>query len=456
MIQETMAGHLERFIWFCQTEYVAEHPDSLKKLRDEIGLTTIMPESHICHTSGFRAAEEIARRGPFEDWRQRTDQYPRAREGIYPPVAGTIGGFDDTALLRVIEACRRAGIEIWGHIGLWSYGGEVYPEYAMRDIEGRLLDLRYKQWGIGLCPGRKDINEWIRDCLVDLIRRYDLDGFDVDHARYPAPANLHSLLACGCSFCQEEAGHLGFDFERMKEGVLRLRAGLSALTREQVLRLGRARPGFWEFLACLGEDGAVLEWLRFRALVMAERMREFRAAVRGAGGADKVFGSDVFPPSIALLGGHIYGAWERGADYLTGGSSHGGVVGWATTVTNLASEWAPALCRAVADLQEGEALQLVYRMFGYDDLDLPLEVAGLRDGPLPLALMFAREVSRLKAQIRGRVPLYVPVSVGAEPELVRRLLETVTDNHCEGALFSGLDPENDETLALIRTVFSQA
>ena len=451
-----MAAHSRRFIWFCETEYVAAHPDALKKLRDEIGLTTIMPESHICHTSGFRASEEIVQRGPFEDWRQRTAQFPRAREGIYPPVAGTIGGFDDTPLLRVIEACRQAGIEIWGHIGLWSYGGEVFPEYAMRDIEGRLLDLRYKQWGIGLCPSRKDVNEWTRDCLVDLIRRYDLDGFDVDHARYPAPANLHSLLACGCGFCQQEAGRLGFDFGHMKEGLLQLQEELSTLTREQLDRIGRARPGFWEFLAYFGESGVVLEWLRFRALVMAERMREFRRAVQDAGGQDKVFGSDVFPPSIALLGGHIYEAWGRGADYLTGGSSHGGVVGWATTVTNLASEWAPALCRTVEGVQEKEALQLVYRMFGYDDLDLPLAVADLREGHLPVAQMFDREVARLKAQIRGQVPLYPPISIGNEPELARQLLESVVENQCEGALFGGLDPENDAMLALIREVFSQA
>ena len=34
-----MAPNSKRFIWFCETEYVAAHPDALKKLRDEIGLT---------------------------------------------------------------------------------------------------------------------------------------------------------------------------------------------------------------------------------------------------------------------------------------------------------------------------------------------------------------------------------------------------------------------------------
>ena len=131
-------------------------------------------------------------------------------------------------------------------------------------------------------------------------------------------------------------------------------------------------------------------------------------------------------------------------------------MGWATTVTNLASEWAPALCQTVGGVGEDEALQLVYRMFGYDDLDLPLAVADLQNGKLPLAQMFAREVARLRAQIRDQVPLYPPVSIGSEPVLARQLLETVVENQCEGALFSGLDPDNDAMLALVREVFSQA
>ena len=443
-----------RFIWFCSTEYVAEHPDSLKKLRDEIGLTTIMPESAICHTSGFRATAEIARRGPFEDWRAREELWAKAKNGIYPPVAGTVGGFDDAPLLQVIEAARQADIEIWGHMGLWSYGGDVYPEYAMVDMEGKPLDMRYRQWGIGLCPSRRRVNEWTRDCLVDVVGRYDIDGFCVDHARYPAPANVHSLFACGCEACQEEATRLGWDLARIKEGLLQLRAGLHNLTRERVLRLARTNMGFWDFLACLGEDGAVLDWLRFRAVLLAERMREFREAVQGAAGPEKVFGSDVFPPSIALLGGHIYGAWERGADYLTGGSSFGGVVGWATTVTNLATEWAPALCRIVLGLEEKDALQLIYRLFGYDDFDLPRSVEDIRKGPLPLGEMYAREVDKLKALTSGTIPLYPPISAHAAPERVRQFCTAVVESGCHGAMFV-LDLKKDENFKIIREVFKQ-
>ena len=84
-------------------------------------------------------------------------------------------------------------------------------------------------------------------------------------------------------------------------------------------------------------------------------MREFRDAVQRAAGPEKVFGSDVFPPSIALLGGHLYAEWEAATDYLTGGSSFGGVVGWATTVTNVATEWGTGVMSNCARLERGSS-----------------------------------------------------------------------------------------------------
>ena len=442
----------KRLIWFCSTEHVAEQPDVLKKLRDAIGLTTIMPESHICHTSGFRASEEIEARGPFEDWRSRTELWPKAEQGIYPPVAGTVGGFDDTPLLRVIEMAREAGIEIWGHLGLWCYGGNVFPEYAMEDVEGRPLDMRYLRWGIGLCPSRRSINDWTRDCLVDVVGRYDVDGFCVDHARYPMPANLSSLAGCGCGSCQEAAEELGYDFPRMAEALLALRNRIRNLSRADVVRLADCPLGFWDLVAYLGEDAAILDWFRFRAALLADRMGGFRQAVRAASGDETVFGSDVFAPSIALLGGHDYPAWAKGADYLTGGSSAGGVVGWATAVTSVATEWAPALCRTVSGLQEAEALRLVYRLFGYHDLDLPLTVQEIQDGPLPLETIYAREVAKLRTLSGRSLPLYPPVSAQGGPERVRELCRAVVDNGCDGAML-GLNPDNHEILEVIRENF---
>lgn len=437
-----------RLIWFCQTESVADQPDALRRLRDEIGLTTIMPESPVSHTSGFSASRELAARGPFEDWRQRLDLWPRGREGIFPPVAGIVSGFDDTPLRKLLDICAQLDIEVWGHLGLWSYGGEVFPEHAMCDIQGRPLDRRYARWGIGLCPSREEINGWVRDGLREVVSRYGLRGFCVDHARYPAPANLHSLLGCGCEYCREAAADLGFAIDSIHEGLLRWLQRVTEVDPGRVRELVAGRPGLFEFLTWLGEDEVIIEWLECRAALLAARMHEFREAVRHSAGPQAVFGSDVFAPSIALLGGHQLALWEQSVDFITGGSSYGGVVGWATSVTSLAGEWAPALCRAVPGLQEESVVELVLRLFGYDDLPVSKSVSGMGVDSLPLERIYAREIHRLAAAASGAVPLYPPVSAQGEPSVVRALCRAVAGSGCSGAML-GLDPGRTENLEII-------
>ena len=287
------SDHPRRLIWFCNTESVADHPETLVRLRDEIGLTTIMPESHVCHTSGFAASPEIAARGPFEDWREREDKWPKAAQGIYPPVAGTVSGYDDGPLLSLIDSARQAGIEVWGHFGLWSYGGEVYPEFALTDLQGNSLGREGSQsaWGTGLCPSRRRINEWVVDCLRALVRRYDVDGFCVDHARYPPPANPASLLACGCADCRRESGALGYDFEAMLEGLAELRSGMAAADAVSLLTTAGEAANLWEFLSGFGGGDAARLWFERRAARGGSdggsqhgvRQRSVRAVHRPAG-----------------------------------------------------------------------------------------------------------------------------------------------------------------------------
>ncbi len=440
--------HRRRLIWFCQTEAVAAAPQVLARLRDEIGLTTVMPESPVSHTSGFAASAELAAAGPFEDWRARLDAWPRGREGVYPPVAGIVSGVDDAPLRRVIEASARAGIEVWGHLGLWSYGGDVYPEHALCDLEGRPLDRRYARWGIGLCPSRPVVHDWTRQCLVHAVRDYGVDGLCVDHARYPAPANLHALVACGCDDCRNAAEELGYSFDAMRQGLRGWLERLRGLTPARLRALVQARPAASEWLAWVGDGGVWVEWLECRARLLARQMAAFGAAVRQAAGATCVFGSDVFPPSVALLGGHLYEEWERGVDFLTGGASFGGVVGWATCVPSVVAEWGGALLRAVPGAAEEDVVALLWRLFGYDDLALPRRLPGQPGEELPLEDIYARELARLRASSSGAVPLYPPVTATGGAERTRRLCQAVVDCGGNGALLN-LDLQQTESLAVV-------
>jgi len=212
-----------------------------------------------------------------------------------------LGGVDDGPLRTVLEHCARLGIEVWGHVGLWSYGGDVYPEYAMRTLDGQPLAAGQARWGIGLCPSRPRINEWVRAGLVEVVSKYGLTGLCVDHARYPGPASLSSLSGCGCQFCQDAAAGLGLDFGSIRAGVrgwLEERGQLDA-RRLQALLAGRGCG--WELAELRRGGGVLAAWLDLRAALLAARMQEFRVAVRNIGGAGFVFGSDVFAPSVAWL-----------------------------------------------------------------------------------------------------------------------------------------------------------
>ena len=442
-----MAQHAHRLIWFCSMEDVSATPEWLAMLRDEIGLTTIMPESHVCHTSGFAAPPELARRGPFEDWRQRLDRWPRGAQGVYPPVAGTVSGFDDAPLLRLVEACRGAGIEVWGHMGLWSYGGDVFPEFALVDLWGQPLDPEYKQWGIGLCPSRPEINEWTRDCLAAAAARYDVDGFCVDHARYPAPASLSALFACGCDACRAAAAELGSEAEAARGAAEGVRDRLRQLGPAGLRQLAAGRPGPLDLASLLDPEGSLLAWFRARARLLAHRMAELRQGL-AATRAGLVWGSDVFAPSISLLGGHEYASWGRAVDYLTGGSSYGGVVGWATGAVNAAASWAAALCRLVPGVEEGVALALAYGLFGYADLSLPERLEKVTPGALPLASLYEREIARLGALAGPGMPLYPPLTTSGDADLVRSLCRAAVAGGCHGAML-GVDPTDRDRLALL-------
>lgn len=442
-------SHPRRIVWFCNTHSLARRPDDLARLRDAIGLTTIMPESGICHTSGFSASAALAARSPFADWADRADRYPKAAEGIFPPVAGVIGGFDDADLRCVIEAAQKAGIEVWGHLGLWSYGGEVYPEFALRDVDGRPLDRRYERWGIGLCPSQPEVEAWTADGLVDVAKRYEMGGFCVDHARYPLAANVHALAACGCPHCRAAGTRLGFDAEALLEGVRQTRDILARLTPAAVTRaLDGGRTGL-ALLQDLGVEADIEGWLRMRAAILAERMAGYAARMRAVR-PDWVFGSDVFAPTVALLGGHDYGGWEDATDYLTGGSSAGGVVGWATGATSTAAEWATTLMRQAPQIVEADAVRLALALLDAAMEGLPQRIDGLLDpGQLPIEALYRRELGRLLAATSGRVPRYPPIAATGDCKRVRDLCAAVREAGCDGAMVS-LDPDREEVLAAIR------
>ena len=87
-----------------------------------------------------------------------------------------------------------------------------------------------------------------------------------------------------------------------------------------------------------------------------------------------IFGTDTYPPSFSLLVGHNYREFLTWSGYTSPLISHVEIFILATFAS-----YADLLCQWNQGLDETDALQLVYRLFGYDHLDLPqtLEALGV-------------------------------------------------------------------------------
>lgn len=429
-----------RLIWFADLEALIADLDVLEALRDEAGLTTVAPESHISHTSGFRASDGIASSSPLRDWRERPGLADhRTGFGVPEPamavLPGVVGGVDDSPLLRVLDRCAALGLEVWGHAGVWCYGAEVFPELAAVDLFGRPMLPGSLPWGTMFCPTEPVLAAWVAASLAEAAARYDLDGWFLDHARHPSPAFGPSLLACGCDRCGAAAAAHGVDLDSCRRDLLGLAAALRRMDARAIASLGALGPaGLAGYLA---RYPGVMAWLDVRAAILADRFAELGDAIAGASRRPVEFGSDVFPPSVALLGGHDYARWTRSATYLTG--SFGPKIGWGSVGRVASGSLGEALAVLAPGLTADAARLAVAGLLGAEpDADPSLDERSTR-----------RELARMAA-VRPDVPVYPPIPGPPGPDVLERLCDAIVDAGLDGAMVAGLEASTARQRQVLR------
>jgi hypothetical protein len=334
-----------------------------------------------------------------------------------------------------MEAADRLGIAVWGHLGLWSYGGMVYPELAVRTLAGDPIPEEEDRWGACFCPNKPILNRWLAECLQESIRKYPLAGMEVDHARYIPPQSLPNLLACGCADCVRRAAELGFDLPVLAESILSSLEGLKSAPAQRIREVLEGSATVPEALDALFAGQAASRWLILRARFLSTAIQDLASAARRARREPIEFGIDVLPPSAALLAGHQYS--DLGClDYFTGGF---GTIGWERVALSACLEWARFLQRRWPELSEEWVIHELFRLFGFQDL--PLDVSGMEQpSRLFLASIEAHEIRRIAELRPAGMPVYPPASlpaIGVEGlELVCR---SIRENHLDGVFLAGLE-----------------
>src|SRR3990172_3793733 len=113
-----------RIAWFGDIDALHKNLTLLPRLKEEMGLNTLLPESGVTHTSGFRISREVEGLNPLARWREKPGLADHHRafghaDHVFACVPGIVAGADDTALNAILDAAHSIGMEVWGHAGLW-------------------------------------------------------------------------------------------------------------------------------------------------------------------------------------------------------------------------------------------------------------------------------------------------------------------------------------------------
>ena len=266
---------------------------------------------------------------------------------------------------KAIDAARAAGVRVW----LLSEG------WTTSDFD----DVMY-------CPSDERVNRWYEALYVHIASHYGAEALDITHARYPMTSRRRGMFVCTCDRCARSAAAMGYDMAQMKADLQDALAKLGAIGAERLESVAREALGAQDWVQLLDLRSGVLDWFRFRAELLASRFARFREAVHAAAGADFVFGSDTYPPSLALFAGHNLSHWSEFSDFASPLISHVDIFQMHTLVV-----WARLLQAAIPGLTEKAALQVVYRFVGYDRLGMPDNISDFRLGSLDVEPGYSKD-----------------------------------------------------------------
>ena len=179
--------------------------------------------------------------------------------------------------------------------------GGAFPAAGFAGEDHLALDIRGRRrvWFYSCCPNHGPTRQANLAMYRELAATPGIGGLVIDGARFASPASSfqpEAFFTCFCPRCLEKMAELGFDPERVQEGVSALYAWL---------RESGPKPGDWS---------GVGDWLTFRRRCATEHLKDFAALAHQAGVEAGAF---FFAPSLAGLVGQSYRDMAGVMDFLS-------------------------------------------------------------------------------------------------------------------------------------------
>lgn len=373
---------------------------------------------------------------PNEEFYSDTPYAPRQPNDLTEAHGHVVGEFIDAALAR--------GLKVYIQTGGASPPG-LREEDVPRLPDGRLPEDRMANTG---SLASLAIRAYNRAYVRDLFAKYpQITGFRPDWPEYPCYKLDEAFQDFGphvAGWCETH----GIDFDGIREDVRRLydhvHGGLTNADLEDFATPGR---GVYSLVRLLRRYPNVLEWLRMKARLSHDLLRDWREAITAFGGPDKELSANAFMPPFTLFTGFDF---ARAPDLCSAASPKLYTMHWSVMV----EFWGKVLLARNPDLDEKLVVRALANLF---DLDDEVTAGRISDygypgpdepHPVPNAPQ-ARKIDQALAEAGGRMAV-TPIVHGYGPlEDFKRRLQLVQTSGADGVWINRYGYLGDDKLDAI-------
>ena len=286
---------------------------------------------------------------PTESFYRDTPYSPRRANDLTAEHGHIIGDF--------VRAARAAGLEVYLQVGAAQPSG-LLDEDVPRLPDGSLPHNRMANTASLASPA---VRSYVRAYVRDLLDAYpEITGFRPDWPEYPCYKLDEAFQDFG-PHVERWAEERGFDFARIRREASDLYRTLhGGLRNEHLVDWAGPERGRFSLLNALRAHPGIAEWLRLKADLSVDMLREWRAALTAYGGEDKKLSANAFMPPFTLCTGFDFG---RAARYCSAASPKLYTMHWSAMV----EFWGSVLMQHNPDLDEALVTRALAQLFDLGD-----------------------------------------------------------------------------------------
>jgi len=229
---------------------------------------------------------------PNPEYYRDTPYAPRRANDLTESAGPVVGQF--------VRAAKGRGLKVYFQVGAVQPPG-LREQDVPRLPDGRLPRDRMAATG---SLASEAIRGYNRAYVRDLFDHYpELDGLRLDWPEYPCYKLDEAFQDFGGPVRAWAERH-GYDFPAIQKEVGRFYAALhGGLTHADLEDFATEDRGKFTLLRLFRSHPGVLEWLRLKAALSVDLLREWRLALLTYGGAGRELSANAFAPPFSLLTG---------------------------------------------------------------------------------------------------------------------------------------------------------